>query len=116
MGAQHGCIRTVQLAVLQFAALGVKADAAFNGKQALEALARTPYDIVFMDCQMPAMDGFAATREIRRMEGGRGLPVIIAMTAGALTADRDRCLEAGMNDFLSKPVQREDLLAALEKW
>ncbi|MDP3543021.1 MAG: response regulator [Elusimicrobiota bacterium] len=105
-----------KLAVLQLAALGVKADAASDGRQALEALTRAPYDLILMDCQMPDMDGFAATKEIRSGEEGRGRPAIVAMTAGVLQADRVKCLEAGMDDFLAKPVQREDLAAMLDKW
>jgi len=65
---------------------------------------------------MPDMDGFAATRDIRRREGGRRQTTIVAMSAGILQADRDKCRAAGMNDFLSKPVQREDLSAMLDKW
>ena len=97
--------------------LGYRADAVANGREALKALQLVPYDLVLMDVQMPDMDGLEATRRFRALEAGTGrrLP-IIAMTAHASTADRERCLTAGMDDFVTKPVQREtlgDIIAAL---
>jgi CheY-like chemotaxis protein len=74
------------------------------------------YDVVLMDCQMPEMDGYAATREIRRLQALSASPrgvVVIALTANTLEGDRGRCLEAGMNDFLGKPIRQQDLLAML---
>jgi CheY-like chemotaxis protein len=102
-----------KVALLQLKNLGYEADVATDGAQALGMLARQPYDVILMDCQMPVMDGLAATREIRR---GYPHPVrIIAMTANAMQGDRERCLEAGMDDFLSKPVRAADLGRALQE-
>ncbi len=96
--------------------LGYRADVASDGAEALDALRRTDFDAILMDCQMPEMDGFTATGEIRRSEGaGRHTP-IIAMTAGASDSDRERCLAAGMDDFLSKPVKPRDIGNALARW
>ena len=89
--------------------LGYAADIAQNGKQALAAHAAAPYDLIVMDCQMPEMDGYETTAAIRVLEGsGRRTP-IIALTAHALAADRKKCLEAGMDDYLPKPIQLADL-------
>ena len=98
--------------------LGYHADVAAHGKDALAALRNGPYDVVLMDCQMPEMDGFEATRRIRLGEAGElhhTIP-IIAMTARAMQGDRERCLEAGMNDYLSKPIDSGLLAKALEQW
>ena len=96
--------------------LGYRAHLVANGKEALEALSRAPYGLVFMDCQMPEMDGFEACREIR----GRDLPTsripIIAITANAMKGDRERCLAAGMDDYVSKPFKQDDLKNVIEKW
>jgi CheY-like chemotaxis protein len=84
----------------------------------LKLLEKKDFDLVLMDCMMPEMDGFEATAVIRNQSskvGNHAIPVI-ALTANALREDRDRCLNAGMNDYLSKPVELSELLATLEKW
>jgi signal transduction histidine kinase len=97
--------------------LGCRADVAANGYEVLDALQRQSYDLVFMDCAMPEMDGFTAAATIRECEAPHGTTLpIVAMTASALPDDRDACLAAGMNDYLSKPVQIQDLAAMLQKW
>ncbi|HET7719542.1 MAG TPA: response regulator [Acidimicrobiales bacterium] len=96
--------------------LGYRADVASDGTEALDALDRVQYDAILMDCQMPEMDGFTATREIRRREGPDRHTPVIAMTAGASDSDRDQCLSAGMDDFLSKPVKPRDIDAMLARW
>ena len=93
--------------------LGYQVDTAADGVEVLEALDRRPYDLIMMDVQMPKMDGFEATRAIRQREGPQ--PRIAAVTARALQGDRELCLEAGMDDYLSKPVRTAELLAVLER-
>jgi signal transduction histidine kinase/DNA-binding response OmpR family regulator len=96
--------------------LGVRADVASNGCEAVEMFKCIPYDIIFMDCQMPEMNGYAAAVEIRRLEGPRRRSPIVALTAEAIAGCREKCVKAGMDDFLAKPVKLEDLIAALEKY
>ncbi|MBI5515572.1 MAG: response regulator [Deltaproteobacteria bacterium] len=97
--------------------LGLRADLATNGLEAVEAIARAHYDLVFMDCQMPVLDGFQATEVIRRAEATRSHRTpILAMTANAMQGDREKCLEAGMDDHVSKPLSAHALEEALQKW
>jgi CheY-like chemotaxis protein len=100
----------------QLLRLGLRADAVANGLEVLEACQRVSYDMVVMDCQMPGMDGYAATRKLREREHGNHRTTVIALTASARDEDRKRCLEAGMDDYLSKPVQFPDLARVVGRW
>jgi CheY-like chemotaxis protein len=96
--------------------MGCRADAVANGREVLDALNRIPYDLVLMDCQMPEMDGYEATQAIRKRPGeDRKIP-IVAMTAHAMEGDRQKCLDAGMDDYISKPVAADSLREVLETW
>ena len=103
----------VALGLLQ--KLGYAADLASNGLEVLVAMKKTPYDIIFMDCQMPELDGYETTRRIRS-EQRVHVPRIIAMTANAIRGEEERCLDAGMDDYLSKPVRIEELRTTIERW
>jgi CheY-like chemotaxis protein len=96
--------------------LGYSADLASDGKQALEKLEQQDYDVVLMDCQMPVMDGFEAAAAIRALPNGRSRIPIIAVTANVLAGQREKCLEAGMNDYIPKPINREILENAIQKF
>jgi CheY-like chemotaxis protein len=111
MAEDHPVNQQVMLGLLSH--LGYRADLARNGQEVLDALARRPYDVILMDVQMPEMDGLEATRRIRRDVADNRQPLIIAMTAHAMFGDRERCLEAGMDGYVSKPVQIADLESAL---
>jgi CheY-like chemotaxis protein/HPt (histidine-containing phosphotransfer) domain-containing protein len=105
-----------RVAALTLEMLGHRADVAENGRAAVDAVRDRTYDLVLMDCHMPEMDGFAATEAIRAGEPeGRHVP-IVAMTASAMSSDVDRCMAAGMDDFLAKPVRNEELAAVLARW
>jgi PAS domain S-box-containing protein len=104
------------VAIDTLAMLGYSADVARNGIEAVQLATTKRYAAILMDCQMPRMDGFEATRELRRLEPPEHHTPIIALTAGALTEDRQRCLDAGMDDYITKPIDPDDLRAALERW
>jgi CheY-like chemotaxis protein len=95
---------------------GLCVDIAGNGREAVRMVRTLPYDAVFMDCQMPEMDGYEATREIRRTEEPGQHVIIIAMTAEALAGARELCYSAGMDDYLAKPVMFVELSRRIEKW
>ncbi len=103
-----------KVAVRMVERLGYRADTAGNGDEAVKVLRTVDYDLVLMDCQMPEMDGYEATRQIRR--GERHHTPIVAMTASAMTGDRERCLAAGMDDYISKPIKMHVVAAVLERW
>jgi CheY-like chemotaxis protein len=99
-------------------AIGFEVVTAANGSLAVEAVEHQDFDIVLMDCQMPAMDGYDATRAIRRLETGtpKGRTPVVAVTAYALAGDRERCLAAGMDDFIAKPYSLDELRPKLRRW
>ncbi|MCA9790660.1 MAG: response regulator [Candidatus Eremiobacteraeota bacterium] len=100
--------------LMQLAELGYQAEAAAHGGEALTILSQSEFDVVLMDCQMPQVDGYEATRQLRARPGRQ--PVVIALTAHALEGEREKCLQAGMNDYLRKPVPPDELHATLERW
>jgi CheY-like chemotaxis protein len=104
-----------KIALLLLAKLGIRADVAGNGEEALRAVERQRYEAILMDVQMPLMDGLEATRLIRRDLPPEQQPYIIAMTAHAMPGDRERCLESGMDDYLQKPIQVHGLAEAFER-
>ncbi len=109
-----------KVALKQLQSLGYKADVVADGKEVLQLLKKIPYDLILMDCQMPILDGLETTKEIHRWQEDafvlRRRPVVIAMTANAMKEDEQLCLNAGMDDYLSKPVFKEKLAATLEHW
>ena len=96
--------------------LGFTVEFATDGKKAVDMVAANHYDLVFMDCQMPVMDGYQATEQIRRTEPPDRHIIIVAMTANALQSDRDRCLQSGMDDYISKPINKPDVVAILKRY
>jgi PAS domain S-box-containing protein len=106
-----------QMVILnQLEMLGLHADCVSNGKEAIALLSHQNYDIVLMDCQMPILDGYETTKQLRQREGIHRHTIVIALTAHALPSDRDKCLAAGMDDYLSKPLDQEALGAMIERW
>jgi CheY-like chemotaxis protein len=95
--------------------LGCAVDLAADGKQAAAMAEAVQYDLIFMDCHMPEMDGFEATAVIRSRQSTKR-PPIVALTANAMDGDRERCLKAGMDDYLAKPIQVSDLTTTLQRW
>ena len=107
-----------KVAVLLCDRIGLRSETVDNGREAVQAVKSGTYDLIFMDCQMPEMDGFEATREIRRLEesAARARTPVIAMTAGATAEYKERCLKAGMDEFITKPVKKADLLQIIERF
>jgi len=105
-----------KVALHQLRSFGYEADVAANGKEVLNLLERIHYDIILMDCQMPEMDGYEATIAIRQLDSDKSKIAIVAMTANAMKEDRDRCIACGMDDYLSKPIRKEDLARKLAEW
>ncbi len=104
-----------KVALHQLQKIGYAADAVDHGQAALDAVRWASYDVIFMDCQMPVLDGYAATRELRRIEAGERHIWVVAMTANTLEGDREKCIAAGMDDYIAKPVKIDDLRNALNR-
>ncbi len=100
----------------QLKQIGLTADYVENGQEALDRLAEQSYDLIFMDCQMPILDGYEATRLLREREGENAHTVVVALTASAMAGDREKCLAAGMDDYLTKPVRTAEIAQVLAKW
>ncbi|MGB9457300.1 MAG: response regulator [Bryobacteraceae bacterium] len=105
-----------KVAVRMLERLGLRPDVAGNGREAVELCSLLPYALIFMDCEMPEMDGYAATAEIRKRQGSNGRVAIIAMTADAMEGARERCIAAGMDDYIAKPVRLGEMIESLKKW
>ncbi|HXU21019.1 MAG TPA: response regulator [Verrucomicrobiae bacterium] len=105
-----------KVAMLMLRRMGCRVDVVADGREAVEALQRMPYDLILMDCNMPEMDGFEATHAIRQLPGSRARTPIVALTANALHGDSDKCLAGGMDDYLAKPIRPECLAEKLDRW
>jgi CheY-like chemotaxis protein len=105
-----------KVAVRLLERVGLRPDVAGNGREAVAMCGFLPYDVIFMDCQMPEMDGYTAAAEIRKRQKPDGRVAIIAMTAEAMEGTRERCLAAGMDDYIAKPVRPDEIIEALKKW
>lgn len=105
-----------ELLLMQLQFLGYGADYCRNGQEALERLNGCQYDLVLMDCNMPILDGYEATRTWRQQEASQTRTIIVGVTAYAMRGDRDKCLAAGMDDYLSKPVSTDDIERVLNRW
>jgi len=105
-----------KLAEKMLASLGYKAVFALNGEEAVQSVKTENFDMVFMDCQMPVMDGYSATQAIRNLDTSKNSIPIIAMTANAMEGDREQCINAGMDDYISKPLKKSDIAEAIKKW
>ncbi len=106
--------RMVATAALE--SMNVDVTVAENGQEGVDAFMAAEFDIVLMDCQMPIMDGYEATGRIRTFEGGGGHTPVVALTANALMGDREKCLTAGMDDYLTKPLKFDDLKRVIDQW
>jgi CheY-like chemotaxis protein len=105
-----------KVALTMLGTFGIRADLASNGRDGLQLLKILSYDVVFMDCQMPEVNGYELAAQVRKLDGPNKHVPIVALTAEVTSGCRERCLEAGMNDFISKPTKLEDIRKALETW
>jgi two-component system CheB/CheR fusion protein len=104
------------LVLFMLDALGYQADSVNDGQEAIEHLENTQYDLILMDCQMPRLDGYCTTELIRQREGNEQHTIIIGLTANAMRGDRQKCLDAGMDDYLSKPIDLDELRNIIQRW
>jgi CheY-like chemotaxis protein len=106
-----------KLVTMQLSKLNIKLSLASNGEEAVDKFSKQEYSLILMDCQMPVMDGFETTKQIRAIEKEKGSHIpIIAMTANSMEGDREKCIESGMDDYISKPVRIKNLKEIIEKW
>ncbi|AFZ37912.1 response regulator receiver protein [Stanieria cyanosphaera PCC 7437] len=105
-----------ELLMIMLQAIGYQPDWVSNGQEAIALLEEQQYDVILMDCQMPEMDGYEATRVIRQREKSQRHTIIIGLTAHVMKGDRQKCLDAGMDDYLSKPIDLDKLIKILDNW